>query len=264
MNEDDLILLEQYLRGELPPAEVQKLETRLNKEPDLQADLTLLRKQNQYLAYRAGGGLSIEDLETMAKDARTDRPEEIKSRKASSGRILRIFIPAAVAATFLLFMWWQPWDSADLTPEELYAVHMTQPVWDVTTRNSDSTDPELTNSDKVVLSIRPNLLQQAAQAYETEDYQTVASLLERYSQTDAPNSEVLLIYAVSLIEIGDFSTAMQSLETLAESGSLLASEAPFYQCLALIKQGKIEEAKTLIRQTPKGDTKLERLREDLN
>ena len=258
MNEADLQLIDQYLSGGLTPAEVQKMETRLAEDQEFARFFAQYQQQNNYLDYRAKGGLLPDQLDSLAREFWQDAPstvpaaaeaESISSQTARIRRLRRYYSIAATVVLLLIAGWWLSRGNPAIDGPSLYASQMEIPRIDNSLRGE--TDPA------------DSLYQAAVTAYNAADYNQARPLMDRYLEEYELDSELLLAYAVASIEEGAYDEAEIALRQLEATNSLLRTEVPFYRAMMLLKQGEVDDARVLLEAVPEGDQKLRDLKKVL-
>ncbi|MEM7571955.1 MAG: hypothetical protein AAF433_03595 [Bacteroidota bacterium] len=249
MNEADLQLIDRYLSGALTPAEVQKVESRLSEDLDFARSLRQYQQQDNYLDYRAKGGVLPSDLDAVAADfwQGADAESEPEAAPTASIRPIRRYLSIAAAISLLLFAgWWLSRGSATVDGPSLYADQMVL--------------PRIDNSIRGELDPADSLYQAAVTAYNAGELSTARPLMDRYLEEYGLDSELLLAYAAASIELGAYDEAEIALRQLDASTSLLRNEVPFYRALMLLKQGEVAAARELLQTVTNGDQKLEDLK----
>lgn len=93
---------------------------------------------------------------------------------------------------------------------------------------------------------------EATKAFNAKDYKKANALLKTVLDTDSENSELLLYYAITNIELDNFEVADTTLKPLIARDSAYKNRALWYAALSQLKQNKTAESIVFLKQIPEG------------
>ena len=266
MTEQDYLLIETYLQGELSAQDAADLETRAAGEPDFAAALAERRLLNDYLRADSlepdlrrtldqlgneyftdtGGVGEAPKLRAVTDDA---EGAETATVRELPGRNLRkwLYPLTAVAAVALVII---------LALPLLFPGGASYSDWD--------------DHQPLALTLRSDTIDAAADAqtaYNAGDYGLAVRLLRTYLQNPDANPQARLALGISLLETDRDDEAVTVFTELADGGGTLAPYANWYLALAAVKRGDDAAARTFLDRIPETDAylteRVKRLRESL-
>ncbi len=241
-------LIERYLNGELKGQELADFEARIESIPQLKEEINI----NKELLAHFNEGHTVEDsdkdlgnffksreaddfrkkldvaLENSKKGAITKNIKEAKVKRMG-------WKPLAIAASVLLLlgMFFLIPNMNSASPEDLYAYHT----------GHDNLNLVQKGVDQVYIS-------EIQKAFNSKDYNLAGQLLQPVLDTLSSNSpywfDLNLASGLSFMQTGKEVKAEAIFKSLKESDFIDAPKATWHYVLALLKQGKGEEAKNEI------------------
>lgn len=206
-----------YAEDDMTAEERQEFEQALSTDTALQQQLSLYRDVHGSLQQhfnKDAQQLHLEDtLQQMRGEffSKASTPAKVIPMK----RYLRYAMGAAAVLLVAVFLW-KPWQPGDLYGK--YApLDMINPA--VRGENTDS------------------LLQQAAIAFNNEDFATAEKNLEQVRRIKPDDSFTNFYYGVSLLQNGKLAQSRVVLSALANGESAFKHQAIFYQALTYLKEG---------------------------
>lgn len=259
MTEQDYLLIETYLQGELTETEITAFEQRLAAEPALATALAERRELNAFLRATSREDdlratlQSLGDQHFNADEAikDPDQPATVKQLPplgGRGGRKRRTFYALAIAAAILLL--------AVLALPFLYG--------------DGASYDDFNDHQPLALVVRGDadqLAEQAQTAYNAGQYPAAVDLLRRYLQSPEANQQARLALGISLLEIDRDEEAIGVFTELVNAGGSLSDYATYYLALAALKSGDEARAETILSALTTTDdflaAKIARLRESL-
>lgn len=233
--ERNIQLIEQYLENKLNPharAEVEeqlKSDESFNKLMDQTKTLILgieYSGRNELLRELKAIEGSLPEIEVM-EETKVFRIGHHKYLWAVAASIALLIISSIFVINFYL----------SSSPEKLYEAYYT-PYPNVVFPTKRGESESL--SDKEL----------AFQAYDLEDYGRAISLFEKIPGNQR-NGEVLLYLGNAYLAVENTGQASLNLEKLLNTYSNFHNQAKWYLSLSYLKDGKVEEAKSLLREIDK-------------
>jgi hypothetical protein len=206
-----------YAEDDMTAEERQEFEQALSTDTALQQQLSLYRDVHGSLQqhfHKDEQQLQLENtLQQMRGEffSKASTPAKVVPMK----RYLRYAMGAAAILLVAVFLW-KPWQSGDLYGKYAH-VDMINPA--VRGENTDS------------------LLQQAAIAFNKEDFSTAEKNLEQVRRIMPDDSFTNFYYGVSLLQNGKLAQSRVVLSALANGESAFKYQAMFYQALTYLKEG---------------------------
>lgn len=229
MNEQDYILIEQYLGGDLPPEQITAVEQLAADNAEFAAALADRRQLNGHLRATAGEEALRPTLSTLG-DKYFRAEGEAAVRPMNSRRWMYGLIAAAMIALAVLVV--GPWLSPAGTYEQ-FAQH--EPL-SITERNNG-----------------PGASSAAEEAYNAGRYSDAVPLLEGYLEQQEGNEQARLALGVSLLETGRDQEAISIFKSIATGQSTLAPYGNWYLALAAVKRGDNAGAEAYLDLIPPSD-----------
>lgn len=184
-------------------------------------------------------------------EATLRRLERRAGYPAAAPRRLSAFGLTGLAATFALFLaagyflFRQPAGS-----EEIFARHFSYLPGAVITDSGDrGADASRSSQEEP-----PDLRAAAMQAYEAENYEQAGGLMEKYLAGEPGDAEMQFYFSIVLLGEGKAAPAISRLEMVLSALPQAAYERPakWYLALALIRDGRPEQAKGLLDELSRG------------
>ena len=234
MQEEDYVLIERYLGGDLPAAEARSVTARATTDPAFAAALEERRHLNAHLAAVAGEETLNITLKQLGSRYFTEPEATVRSLPRRTGSLRWLAGLAAAAVVALLVILFLPGPGGN--PYEQFATH--EPL--ALTERSDATaDPTA-----------------AEAAYNRGDYAAAIPLLEAYLAQRSDDLRARLALGVSLLETDRDREAVAIFNEIAEGSSALAAYGNWYLALAAVKRGDDESALSFLDRIPATDAYL--------
>ena len=224
VTEDDKLLVERALNGDLDPAAADNLRRRLEREADLRDYHERIEQQQTFLATEAKVTATLEYLRKLP-DGTNEKPSGVAAgaarQAATRARRLKWLLLAAALLMLLLALWYlnAPPPATPIIDHRPVAVNMADAPPDY------------------------------VRAYNAGDYATaLPGLRTALEQADDPGLRLALI--VSLIETDKPAAALPELDRLAEA-PLYADAVAFYRAYAAYRAGDSAAARRLLAAVPR-------------
>lgn len=226
MEEQEYILIENYLAGELSVGEEQAFENRLAKEPELKEKFETYLELSQHLEHQFQHKNERETLQkSIRQEADRHFDKKVKRPKKSIRQPWRI----GVAATFLILIglyFYQEYATPVFADYNQYSVVSFQ------SRGAEN-----------------DLVKQAEDAFNSHNYTEAADFFKQLLQDD-DNVEYKLYRAISLVEIDQFQKADQLYLEILKGDSVFKHEALWFGALSKLKQENEKATSQLLSQIP--------------
>lgn len=238
MQEELYIAFENYLNNEMVLEEKSAFEKQLQNDKEMKKQFEIYKETTQFLEIK------------FSKDA-TDFKENLKSisenhfTDSTQKKIKVISLQSkwfAIAAMLVVFIG----------------------VWYLNQgANPSYKDYNIHNDAQFVERSEGNPDLKVAQDYfNTKDYQKAS---ETFAKVDnLTNPEIQLYYAISLIEIDNFSKAIILLENVSQGNSVYKEDALWYLALSSLKQKKYDACKKYLKQITQDSEKYKKAQSLLN
>jgi cytochrome c-type biogenesis protein CcmH/NrfG len=218
-----------YADGEMQAGERLSFEEALSVDLSLQQRLDLYREVHASLQQHFGKDEQQEHLQQSLQEMRKEffpvssKPAKVVSFK----RYLRSLTAVAAILVAVLFIW-EPWRT-DLF-EDYATTQMVAPV----ERGENS----------------ETLLQNAAIAFNKEDFSTAARILQTVIQQQPGNSFAQFYYGVALLQTNQLAEARVIFDRLFQGASVFKYEAAFYQALTYLKEDNQQACREWLQKIP--------------
>jgi len=226
LHENDLMLIEDYLDGELQGDALQAFEQRLNTEPELSKEMQLFREVNTHLkaahkAYKKKEWKAILD----------ESKQPVQKKPAGNRRIIYL-ISAAAAAALLFFGIFTLFPGASSSNE------LAQQYWE------DSSSFLATSIERGSTDTDSQRLADAFVQYKSSNYENSLQML---STLDNANDEAGLLQAACFFQLDNTPKAIEILLPLVNNPQSMAKdEAQWYLALAYLKDQQPVAAQKLL------------------
>ncbi|HIC32524.1 MAG TPA: tetratricopeptide repeat protein [Flavobacteriaceae bacterium] len=232
MEEQDYILFEDYLSGNLDENATNAFETRLETDKAFKQSFNIYKDISAHLDHKIGNEEKTMDfranLDSISHNYFSKlnaQQEEVESKKTFSFYKLAIAASVALLLGFFVF-------------------------------NQFSGDPsysDFANYDQISLTVRGEndaLLKDAETAFNTKNYEDAELLFNQILEEDSSNIEIQLYKSISLVETNQFSEADELLNGISEGNSIYKNKAMWYLALSKLKQEDFEACKTVLKNIP--------------
>lgn len=225
MEEQDYILFEDYLSGNLDENATNAFETRLETDKAFKQSFSIYKDISAHLDHEIGNEEKTMDfranLDSISHNYFSKlnaQQEEVETKKPFS--FYKFAIAASVALLLGFFVF-----------------------------NQFSSDPsysDFANYDQISLTVRgtnDTLLKEAETAFNTKNYEEAELLFNQILEQDSNNTEVQLYKSITLIETNQFTEADELLKGLSKGNSIYKNKAKWYLALSKLKQDNFEACK---------------------
>ncbi len=227
MSEQDLTLIEAYVKGNMTADEKAAFEARLKSDPELSSALSDRQKMEAYLTHRTSVAFTLDDLRHLNQQ---NFPED---RKKSPLIPVRTIISIAASILFVLaaYFLYNTYTSPS-SPEELYQAFAEPIPLDLTTRGENACA-----DDQLIMDL-----------YTAGKYSEVLPLLQNCTEAKPDNSLLKMARGYCQMELGDTEAAGKTFEEILEEESLLKDEAAWNLALTYVRAGELERAKEVLEE----------------
>ncbi|WGD33523.1 tetratricopeptide repeat protein [Olleya sp. YS] len=234
MQEQDYILFENYLSGDLSSEEIADFENRVSTDEDFKQAFTIYKELSEHLQHEIGNEDNTTDfranLDSISHRYFTkldieENPVEVKKTFS----FYKLAVAASIALIMGFFVFNQFSGGAD------YYDFNDHGTIDFTERSSE---------DNVGLLIK------TTKAFNNKEYKEAKSYLEELLKDNPENVEYNFYYAITNIELDNFDQADSILGTIANGNSAYKNKATWYWALSKLKQDKKEDCIKLLKQIP--------------
>ena len=234
MEEQDIALIEQYLRGELAAKEAGDVRRRLAEDKafaELYEDLRYIEKGLQHAELSRALGV-IQEAEAAASGAEPGR----------TALGWRLWLPIAASATLLVVAAWFFLTKAT-EPEELFAEYFeVYPNVEAPIYRDSSASDSLPTKDL------------AFRRYADDDFEGAIELFESIA---APDEGTRFYLGMSYLAKGDAGKAIEVFQNLRGEAVDYKTQIDWFLALAFTKQGEIENARKLLEELARSGTAYE-------
>ncbi len=233
MEEQDYILIEQYLQGELPAAEAAALEARMATEPAFAAAVGERKLLNGHLKAVAQEPALRSTLQQLGEQHFTEQVATVRKLGTNRRWLYGVAAAAVIALAVLLG---GPWLFSTGNSYEQFAQH--DPLR-LTERGSS-----------------PDLAAQIERAFNDARYAEAIPLLREYLRQQTEDERARLALGIALLEDEKDEEAVKIFTEIAAGKSTLVPYANWYLALAAVKRGDNEAALEFLDLIPASDTYL--------
>ncbi|UAB74146.1 M48 family metallopeptidase [Mesoflavibacter sp. SCSIO 43206] len=229
MEEQDYILFEDYLSGNLDENATNALETRLETDKAFKQSFSIYKDISAHLDHEIGNEEKTMDfranLDSISHNYFSKlnaQQEEVKVKKSSG------FYKFAIAASVVLLLGFFVFNQF----------------------SGDPSYSDFANYDQISLTVRGDndgLLKEAETAFNTKNYEEAELLFNQILEQDSGNTEIQLYKSITLIETNQFSEADELLKGLSEGNSIYKNKAMWYLALSKLKQDNLEACKNVLK-----------------
>ena len=226
LHENDLMLIEDYLDGELEGDALHAFEQRLKTDPELSNEMQLFKEVNMHL--------KVAHKEHKKKEWKAILNEAVApvEKKPENKRRILYFISAAAAVALLFF------GVFTLFPGTSSSNQLAQEYWE------DSSSFLATSIERGNTDTDSQRLSEAFLQYKNNNYESALQILSTLENT---NDESELLYAACFFQSDDMPQAIEKLLPLVNNPQSLAKdEAQWYLALAYLKDGQAVASRKLL------------------
>ncbi len=224
MNDDDLILIERYLKDELSDSEKESVESRAENDTSFAREIALQKDMFHGIESHFDNkikNLLAETEHNMQKEAKVVQPNFWISRGLPMAAAIIVFMMVG----YLLI-------KEKPTGQELFiSYYETYPNIVTPLDRSSGTGSNT-----------------ALSYYENGDFQQALSLLEKEILASPEDIGLQFYFGICQLEVGNIDFAITELKSISDANSEIFSEpATWYLALAYLRANKLAEAKNTLR-----------------
>ena len=232
MEEQDYILFEDYLSGNLDENAINAFETRLETDKAFKQSFSIYKDISAHLEHEIGNEENATDfranLDNISHNyfSKLNTQQEEVNVKKSSG-FYKFAIAASVALLLGFFVFNQ------FSGEPNYS--------------------DFANYDQISLTVRGTsdaLLNEAETAFNSKNFEEAEQLFNQILEEDSSNTEIQFYKSITLIETNQFSEADELLKGISEGNSIYKNKATWYLALSKLKQDNLEGCKNILKNIP--------------
>lgn len=225
MKEQDYILFDDYLSGNLDAESVQTFELRLASDAEFKSAFTAYQNAEAFLEHKFENEEQTQGFKENLEQISSGYFKKDASLKPKVRRINPWYYSVA-AGIILLF-------------GVVIAQQFSSPVYD-----------DFANYGTLSLTVRGSendLQNKAEKAFNNKDYKDAEKHLSQLLQKDPDNIELQLYKAVSLVELNHYEDADALYQKVIQSPSVYSNKAKWYLALSKLKQKKNSESITVLK-----------------
>ena len=245
MKEEDYILFEAYLAGELSAEENTTFKNRLETDAAFKESFHTYKELSGFLEHKFKNEeetnafkSNVESISKTHFNASKNTSEEKK--KGTTFSLLKYAIAACVVLMFSIVTF-------NKMNQPSYSDYNQHGIIDLTVRGGNI-----------------DLLNKTAKTFNNKEYEKASGYLETLLKEEPDNKEYQLYYAITNIELDKFEVSEPILQDLAKSNSAYKNKAIWYLALSNFKQEKEEESIKWLKQVPEGAGDYHQAQELLN
>jgi len=228
MEEKDYILFEDYLSGDLTTEESTAFEARLSNDKAFKEAFNIYKDLSANLEHEIGNEQQNKDFKANLDNISFQHFNKLENETetVSSKKTFSIY-KLAVAASIALIMGFFVFNQFGDPKYEDYNNHESMSV----VRDGSVKD-----------------LIEATKAFNNQEYELANKLIKKVLDKDPNNSELQLYYAITNIELDNFTIADAKLSELINGTSAYKDKALWYSALSRLKQRNIDACIVLLKQ----------------
>ena len=237
MNEEVYIGFESYLNNEMPTEEKTQFENRLKTDSEFNKSFTLYKETTQFLDIKFSKETVDfkQNLQSISKEYFAENQQE-KSKVIA-------FKPwyYAVAACLVIGL-------------GIFTFTHNDPQYGDYNQHENAYFIERGDEDINLIN--------AQDFFNTKEYKNAVTVFEKVADLNKP--ELQYFYAIALIETNKYQKAEALLKSIQQGTSSYREKAVWYLALSNLKQEKLEDCKTLLKQIPSDAEDYEKAQHLLN
>lgn len=224
MNEEVYIGFENYLHNEMPSEEKMQFENRLKTDSEFNKSFTLYKETTHFLDTKFSNEAVDFKLNLQSISKKYFPENQQKQPKVIAFKPWYYAVAASI--TILLGTW--------------FTLQNSNPVYNDYNQHENAYFMERGDEDIN--------LKKAQDFFNTKEYKKAVIAFEKVADLKKP--ELQYFYAIALIETNNYQKAETILKTIQQGTSSFKEKAVWYLALSNLKQEKLEECKTLLKQIP--------------
>ncbi|RLJ61451.1 tetratricopeptide repeat protein [Lacinutrix venerupis] len=232
MQEEDYILFDAYINGELSDDEILKFQDKMDSDLEFSSNFNLyldttiflqntIRNEDETNAFK--NNLNTVSENYFNKEKTTTK---IVTPKRKPFNIIKYLAAACIALLVGFFVFNQ----------------FSDPTYSDFNSHEPMTIVRSENNVKELI--------EATKAFNNKNYDKANSLLKKILDTDPNNSELQLYYAITNIELDNFKIADTQLNKIVVGKSVYKNRALWYSALSKLKQKDIDATIVYLKQIP--------------
>lgn len=231
MDDQDYIVFDQYLLGELSSEEIMAFEARLKSDPAFEKEFRIYKEVHAHLQHTLENETETNAFKENLKNISNthfNKTETLSEtpKKSKVFRLGQLAIAASVAILLGVFIFNQ----------------FSNPVYsDYNTHEPMTVIRGASGMEEVM---------EATKAFNKGDYVKANDLLKLVLGKDPENKELQLYYAITHLELDNFKAADALLTNLAQGDSAYKYKATWYAALSQLKQKNTAASIALLKQIP--------------
>lgn len=228
MNEKTILLFDDYLEGALSEKDTNALESRLEKDAELQDAFAIFKDLNGHLSHtnskeRANIVATLEE----ASNSYFNKNKSVKKEvKVIAFKPMRYLVAACVVFLFGTIFWFQ-------MQEASYGDYSFKGRIDLVERSGGE-----------------EAFAKAEKAFNDRSYIEAVLSFDTILKTDPDNAQVLYYKGIALVELDRDQEGQNVFEKLSQGNSVFKYKAQWYKGLSLLKQDKTQECKAILKLLP--------------
>ena len=231
MVDQDYILFENYLLGDLSEDEKKTFETRIEKDSKFKESFNTYKELSSYLEHTfENEDVSKTFKENLQKISKAYFEKNEVAEKIKGSTKTYLFYKHVIAACVVLF----------------FGIFMFNQF-------SNPSYADFAHYDTISLTVRGEqdvLLKTAEKAFNNKDFAKAEGAFSKLLKIDKENSELKLYSAIANIELSHFETADALLSNLQEGQSVYKNKATWYLALSKLKQKDYAACLNILKTIP--------------
>ncbi|WP_027393336.1 tetratricopeptide repeat protein [Aquimarina latercula] len=241
MSLEEDILIERFLRNQLSEKERNDFLDTIANDQNFKEKFLLEKQIFETLNEEEWSYVSkidvteVEEYTTLYRN-NADRLKQVIHKATTSNkrknkiRRLTYFSAVAAVALFALLINFYL-QKNQKTIEEIYTNYSTYELPSLVTRNPNEVDPDLALAEN---------------NFKNENYQEAIIYIDKLLKKDKDNSTLYVYKAISHWELGDYSSAEESLDTLINSDLIDSEKGYWYKSLLYLKTKDLDKCKKIL------------------
>lgn len=226
MQEQDFILFDNYLSGNLDAQSIQAFENRLEWDADFNLAFNDFQQAESFLEHKFKNEEATQRFkENLEQISSGYFKKEVKSKV----RRINPWYYSVAAGIILLF-------------GVVIAQQFSSPTYD-----------DFANYGKISLTVRGSdneIHNKAEKAFNKKDYKDADKYLSQLLEKDPDNLELQLYKAISLVELNNYQEADALYQHVIQSPSVYSNKAKWYLALSKLKQKETSESIVVLESIP--------------
>ena len=232
MEEQDYILFEDFLSGNLSKEDVSNFKARLQSDAAFKEAFNIYKDISNHLEHEIGNEEKTADFKANLDSISHNyfsklELEEVEAPSKKTFSIYQLAIAASIALLLGFFVFNQ--------------------------FSADPTYSDFANYDQISLTVRgenDELLKDAEEAFNSKNYKEAEVLFNKILKETPQNTEIELYKSITLIETNQYSEADELLKNISETTSIYTNKAKWYLALSKLKQEDFEACKAVLKNIP--------------